>query len=121
MLHVASHPVFRRDGAQLHCEVSITFAQAALGTTIRVPLIGNGEETLDVEPGIQSGTMLRLRGKGLPALDRSGRGDLNVTIRVETPRNLSAEQRELLQKLAEIDGVSAPERGIFDRVKDIFS
>ena len=121
VLHVAEHPVFRRDGAQLHCEVPISFAQAALGTTVRVPLIGGGEEELEVEAGTQSGTVLRLRGKGLPALDRSGRGDLHIAIRVHTPRGLSAEQRHLLEKLAALDGVETAERGLFDRVKDIFN
>jgi molecular chaperone DnaJ len=121
VLHVAPHPVFRRDGAQLLCEIPITFAQAALGTAVRVPLIGGGEEELDVAAGTQSGSILRLRGKGLPALDRNGRGDLHVTIRVETPRRVSAEQRELLEKLAELDGKETAERGIFERVKDIFN
>ena len=121
VLHIDEHPIFRRDGPQLYCDVPISFAQAALGTTIRVPLIGGGEEELDVEPGTQSGTVLRLRAKGLPALDRSGRGDLHVTIRVATPRSLSAEQRQLLEKLAELDGVETAERGLFDRVKDIFN
>jgi molecular chaperone DnaJ len=101
--------------------VPITFAQAALGTAVRVPLVGGGEEELDIDPGTQSGTVLRLRGKGLPALDRNGRGDLHVTIRVETPRRISAEQRELLEKLAELDGKETAERGIFERVKDIFN
>ena len=121
VLRVAPHPVFQRDGAQLHCEAPITFAQAALGTTVRVPLVGGGEEELEVDAGTQSGTVLRLRGKGLPALDRTGRGDLHVSIRVQTPRSLSAEQRELLTKLAELDGLETPERGIFERVKDIFN
>ncbi len=121
VLHVAPHPVFQRDGAQLHCEVAITFAQAALGTIVRVPLVGGGEDELEVIPGTQSGTVMRLRGKGLPALDRHGRGDLNVSIRVETPRSLSSEQRELFGKLAELDGLETPERGIFERVKDIFN
>jgi molecular chaperone DnaJ len=121
VLQVAPHPVFRREGAQLHCEAPITFAQAALGTVVRVPLVGGGEEELDVEAGTQSGTVLRLRGKGFPALDRNGRGDLHVTIRVETPRRISTEQRELLEKLAELDGKETAERGIFERVKDIFN
>ena len=121
VLRVAPHPVFHREGAQLHCEVPVTFSQAALGTVVRVPLIGGGEEDLDIEAGTQSGTVLRLRGKGLPALDRNGRGDLHVTIRVETPRRVSAEQRELLQRLAELDGKETGERGIFERVKDIFN
>ncbi len=121
VLHVAEHEVFRRDGVQLHCERAISFAQAALGTTVRVPLIGGGEEDLDIEAGTQSGTVLRLRGKGFPALDHNGRGDLHVTIRVHTPRNVSPEQRQLIEKLAELDGVETAERGLFDRVKDIFS
>ncbi len=121
VLHVAPHPVFHRDGAQLHCDVPITFAQAALGTTVRVPLVGGGEQELDVDAGTQSGTVLRVRGKGLPSLDRSGRGDLHVTIRVVTPTHLTADQRELITKLADLDGVSTSERGLFDRVKDIFN
>lgn len=121
VLHVAPHAVFHRDGAQLHCDVTISFAQAALGTSVRVPLIGGGEEELDVEAGTQSGTVLRLRGRGLPSLDRSGKGDLHVTIRVKTPKSVSAEQRELLLKLAELDGDETSERGLFDRVKDIFN
>ena len=121
VLHVAEHPVFQRDGAQLLCEIPISFAQAALGTSVRVPMIGGSEEEIEIEAGTQSGTVLRLRGKGLPALDRSGRGDLHVTIRVQTPRALSSEQRQLLERLAELDGVETAERGLFDRVKDIFN
>jgi molecular chaperone DnaJ len=121
VLHVAGHPVFHRDGPQLHCTLAVTFAQAALGTVVRVPLIGGGEDELEVAAGTQSGTVLKLRGKGLPALDRHGKGDLHVTIRVETPRSLSAEQRQLLERLAELDGVETADRGLFDRVKDIFN
>jgi molecular chaperone DnaJ len=121
VLHVAAHPVFHREGAQLHCEIPISFAEAALGTVVRVPLVGGGEHELEVAAGTQSGTVLRLRGKGLPALDRSGRGDLHVTIQVRTPKSLTAEQRQLLEKLAELDGVETAERGLFDRVKDIFN
>jgi molecular chaperone DnaJ len=121
VLHVAPHPVFRREGAHLYLDVPVSFAQAALGTVVRVPMIGGAEEELEVQPGTQSGTVLRLRGKGLPALDRNGRGDLHVTVRVETPRSLSSEQREIFNKLAELDGVATSERGIFDRVKDIFN
>jgi molecular chaperone DnaJ len=121
VLHVAPHAVFHRDGAHLHCDVTVSFAQAALGTSVRVPLIGGGEEELDVEAGTQSGTVFKLRGRGLPSLDRSGKGDLHVTIRVKTPRSLSPEQRELLEKLALLDGDETAERGLFDRVKDIFN
>jgi molecular chaperone DnaJ len=121
VLHVKDHPVFHRDGAQLHCDLSISPSQAALGTMVRVPLLGGGEEEIEIEPGTQSGTVVRLRAKGLPALDRSGRGDLHVSIQVATPRRLSPEQRALYEQLAELDGVETSERGLFDRVKDIFN
>ena len=121
VLHVAPHPVFHRDGAQLHCEVPISFAEAALGTVVRVPLVGGGEHELEIDAGTQSGTVVRLRGKGLPALDRSGRGDLHVTVQVRTPKSLTAEQRQLLEQLGELDGSEPAERGLFDRVKDIFN
>ncbi len=121
VLHVAAHPVFRREGAHLYCDAPVSFSQAALGTTIQVPLIGGATEEVEVDAGTQSGTVLRLRGKGLPSLDRGGRGDLHVTIRVETPRRLTAEQRQLLERLAELDGDETAERGLFDRVKDIFN
>jgi molecular chaperone DnaJ len=121
VLHVKDHPIFTRDGAELHCELTISPAQAALGTQVRVPLLAGGDEEIEIEPGTQSGTVVRLRGKGLPALDRSGRGDLHVGIRVATPSRLTPEQRELYEKLAELDGVETPERGLFDRVKDIFN
>ncbi|HEX4823179.1 MAG TPA: molecular chaperone DnaJ [Candidatus Polarisedimenticolaceae bacterium] len=120
LLHVADHPVFTREGPQLHMEVSITMAQAALGTTLAVPLLAGGNQEVELDPGTQSGTVVRLRGKGLPALDRSARGDLHVHVRVVTPERLTPEQRELYEKLAVLDGVDAPGRGLFERVKDIF-
>ena len=121
VLQVKEHEVFRRDGAQLLCEIPISFAQAALGARVSIPLLGGGTEGLAVEPGVQSGTVVRLRGKGLPALDRSGRGDLHVTILVTTPRHLTAEQRAAFERLAEIEGDPTSERGLFERVKDIFN
>jgi molecular chaperone DnaJ len=121
VLHVKEHPVFRREGAQLHVDLTVSAAQAALGTTVNVPLLAGGSQELDIEPGTQSGTVARLRGKGLPSLERSGRGDLHVTIRVAVPTRLTPEQRELYEKLAALDGLETPERGLFDRVKDIFN
>ena len=66
VLHVAPHPVFRRDGAELHCEIPISFAEAALGTVVRVPLVGGGEHDLEVAAGTQSGTVLQAPGQGTP-------------------------------------------------------
>lgn len=121
VIHVGAHPLFRREGAQLHYDLTISFAQAALGTTARIPKLGGGEDDLEIEAGTQSGTVLRMRGRGFPALDRSGRGDLHVAVQVRTPRRLSAEQRALLEKLAELEGEETAERGLIDRVKDIFN
>ena len=121
VLHVKEHPVFRREGAQLHVDLTVSAAQAALGTTVSVPLLAGGSQELEIDAGTQSGTVVRLRGKGLPSLERSGRGDLHVTIHVAVPTRLTPEQRELYEKLAALDGLEAPERGLFDRVKDIFN
>lgn len=121
MLHVKDHEVFRRDGVHLHVEIPISPAQAALGTTVRVPLLHGAHQDVDVEAGVQSGAVVRLRGKGLPSLERGGKGDLLVTLAVRTPRRLSAEQRALYEKLATLDGDETSERGLIDRVKDIFN
>ncbi len=118
-LHVQEHAVFQRDGDDLHCEVPLTFAQAALGTKLRVPTL-DGEESLDVPSGTQTGAQFRLAGRGVTHLERGGRGDLVASVVVRTPRRMSARQRELMEELARIEGVEPAERGLFDRVKEIF-
>jgi molecular chaperone DnaJ len=120
LIHVREHPVFRREGQDLHCGLEITFSQAALGAIRAVPTI-DGEHTLTIPAGTQSGTRFRLKGKGVPALDGRGRGDHYVAVHVRTPEGLDAEQRELFERLSEIEGEPVPDRGLFDRVKDIFS
>jgi len=101
--------------------IPISFTQAALGTEIRVPTL-ESEHTLKVPEGVQSGTTLRIRGKGVPVLNGHGKGDLFVELRVQTPTKLNKRQRELLQ---ELDGSSRIEnkpqrRTVMDKVKDIF-
>jgi molecular chaperone DnaJ len=120
VLSIAEHDVFRREGTSLHLDLWLSPAQAALGTTVTVPLLGGGNEELEIDAGTQPGTVVKIRGKGLPAVDRRGRGDLLVTVRLRVPRRLDAEQRALYEKLAELDGDETSERGLFDRVKDIF-
>jgi molecular chaperone DnaJ len=120
VLHVRAHPVFVRDGLNLHCEVPVSFATAALGSSVSVPTL-DGERTLEVPGGTQSGASFRLKGDGVPAVDGRGRGDQYVTIRVRTPKRLSKEQRELFQRLAEIEEAEPEEPGLFDRVKKIFN
>lgn len=120
VLQVREHPFFRREDRDIHCEMSISFAQAALGAELKVPTL-DGDVDLEIPPGTQSGTPFRLKERGAPALTGGGKGDQYVTVRVKTPTRLSPEQRKLLEQLAEHDGDEASGRGLFDRVKDIFS
>jgi molecular chaperone DnaJ len=121
VLHVKEHPFFEREGNDLHCVIPVSFTQAALGAEIPVPTL-EGEYTLKVPEGTQSGTTLRIRGKGVPVLNGRGKGDLFVEVRVQTPSKLSKRQRELLQ---ELDGITQVEnkpqrRTLLGKVKDIF-
>jgi molecular chaperone DnaJ len=121
VLHVKQHPFFEREGRDLFCSVPISFTQASLGTEITVPTL-EGEHKLKIPEGTQTGTVHRLRGKGVPSLKGGGKGDLHVQLRVETPRKLTKRQRELLEELGTTFAVeNKPEpRGLFEKVKDIF-
>jgi molecular chaperone DnaJ len=92
---------FRRDGTTILCEVPVSFTQAALGDTVRVPTI-TGEAELKVPAGTQTGSQFRLRGMGMPDLRGYGTGDQIVKIVVETPKKLSKRQKELLKEFQEI-------------------
>ena len=100
---VRPHEIFRRDGTSVLCEAPITFAQAALGAELEIPTI-DGKVKYDIPEGTQSGTVFRLKGKGIPSINGRGRGDQYVTVYIETPRNLSKEQKEALRKFAETMG-----------------
>ena len=121
VLHVKEHPFFEREGNDLHCVVPISFTQAALGADITVPTL-EGEHVLKVPEGTQSGTTLRIRGKGVPVLNSRSKGDLYVEVRVQTPAKLSKRQKELLQELeGTIRVENKPERRtLLGKVKDIF-
>lgn len=99
IFEVQEHDVFQREGNDLYCTVPISFPQAALGATIMAPLI-DGKEELKVPEGTQSGHQFTLRHQGVPDVHGRGKGDLYVTLQVETPRKLSAEQRELMKQFA---------------------
>ena len=121
VLHVKEHSFFEREGNDLYCVVPISFTQAALGTEIIVPTL-EGEHTLKIPEGTQSGTTLRIRNKGVPVLNGHGKGDLFVEVRVQTPSKLTKRQRELLQ---ELDGITHVEnkpqrRTLLGKMKDIF-
>jgi molecular chaperone DnaJ len=121
VLHVKEHSFFEREGNDLYCVMPISFTQATLGTEIVVPTL-EGEHTLKIPEGTQSGTTLRIRGKGVPVLNGHGKGDLFVEVRLQTPSKLTKRQRELLQ---ELDGITRVEnkpqrRTLLGKVKDIF-
>ncbi len=121
VLHVKEHPFFEREGNDLHCVVPISFSQAALGTEIKVPTL-EGEHTLKIPEGTQSGTAFRIRNKGVPVLEGRGKGDLYVEVRVQTPARISRRQRELLQELdTTLQVENRPQsRSLLGKMKDIF-
>ena len=100
---VKPHELFRRDGTNVFCEAPITFTQAVLGAELEIPTI-DGKVKYTIPEGTQTGTVFRLRGKGIPVLNGRGRGDQYVTVTIETPRNLNKEQKEALKKFAETLG-----------------
>jgi molecular chaperone DnaJ len=121
VLSIKEHPFFERDGPALHCQVPISFAQAALGDEIEVPSM-EGKVMLKVPEGTQTGKILRLRGKGLPSLRSSQRGDQLLHIFVETPAKLTKRQRELLTEFAQEGGdeVSPVTKSFLDKLRDLF-
>jgi molecular chaperone DnaJ len=118
VINVEAHPYLVRDGFDLHYELPINFAQAALGATVKIPTLDNKEEMLEIPAGTQTGRTFTKRGLGIPRLQRSGRGDMLITVRVVTPTNLSPEQKELLRALGKTFGDSAgdQQKGFFDRI-----
>jgi molecular chaperone DnaJ len=121
VITIKSHPLFEREGADVHCQVPISVVQATLGDEIEVPTL-EGKVKLKVPEGTQTGKVLRLRGKGLPTIRTANRGDQLIHIFVEIPTKLSKRQRELLQEFADEGGeeVSPVTRGFLDKLKDLF-
>ncbi|GAB4542362.1 MAG: molecular chaperone DnaJ [Anaerolineae bacterium] len=121
VLHVRPHRFFRRLDHNLHLELAINIAQAALGDEVEVPTVDGKMEKLTIPAGIQTGETIRMRGKGVPYLHREGRGDQIVAIQVLTPTNLTETQRQLLMELGKtLDKEVVPqrERSFFDRVRE---
>ena len=120
-IRVRPHKVFRRENENVYCDIPISFAQAALGDEITVPTL-DGKVKQSIPEGTQSGTVFRLRGKGIPRLNNRGRGDQYVKVVVEVPRKLSAEQKELLRKFDQLGGGGTGQgnKSIIDKVKDAF-
>jgi molecular chaperone DnaJ len=122
-ISVQPHPLFHREGSQLHCEVPIKMSTAALGGSIEVPTIDGIKAKVNIPAGTQSGTKFRLKGKGMSVLRSKSRGDMIIHANVEIPQNLTRKQKELLEAFdAEGDANSHPQSsGFFERIKDFFS
>jgi len=125
---VQEHAFFQRDGNDLLCQIPVNFTTLALGGEIKVPLVNGEKESLKVPEGTTTGALFRLRGKGIADVSGRGRGDLLVTVQAITPRKLTRDQKKLLEQLAatlppqafEPTPRDSDERGLFDKVKDIF-
>jgi len=129
VVDVHPHEFFERDGNDLHCVVPVNFTTLALGGEVVVPALLEGQESVSVPTGTQSGTTFRLRAKGMPDVSGRGRGDLLVTVQGTVPKKLTKEQRAAMEQLARLlpadkfepkkqDGDD--EKGLFEKVKDIF-
>jgi molecular chaperone DnaJ len=128
VVHVQDHPYLERDGNDLHCEVPVNFPTLVLGGEIQVPLL-EGDEPYKIPEGTQTGTTFRFRGRGMPDVSGRGRGDFLVTVKLVTPKKLTRDQRKLIEQLATswpsekfepTPTSEQDEKGLFDRVKDIF-
>jgi len=119
---VKKHPFFERRRNDLICQVPISFAQATLGAEVQVPTL-EGPDRLAVPRGTQSGEILRIKGRGMPDISGRGRGDELVEVVVETPRNLTPRQEELLREFAEIEHtqVSPRRKSFFEKLRDYFT
>jgi len=121
-LSVAEHPIFQRDGHDLHCRAPVSFITAAMGGSIEVPTLDGGRSKVTIPEGTQPGRQFRLKGKGMPVLRSAQRGDLYVELAVETPVRLTRRQKELLREFeAESQAGTHPEaEGFLARLKDFW-
>lgn len=122
VIHIREHAVFSRDGDNLFCEIPVPFATAALGGELDVPTL-DGKASVKIPAGTQNGTILKLRGKGLPRLHGGGQGQLLVRIAVEVPTKLTTEQRHKLEEFARScgDHNTPITKSFFERAKEFFS
>lgn len=119
VIRLAEHERFERQGSNLYASLPLTFGQAALGADVFVATI-EGEEKIKIPSGTQTGTIFRIKGKGMPVLGGRGHGDLFVSVSVVTPTSLTREQRKLLEQLAMVENKDLEDKGLVDKVRDIF-
>lgn len=126
VISVRPHPIFVRDGYDVHCEIPITYTQAVLGDEITVPTI-DGKVKYTIAEGTQTGTVFRLKGKGVKKLRRSDRGDQYVKVNIEVPKNLNKKQKEALKNYEKTMSESSTDKhytksqSFFDKLKEIFN
>lgn len=120
-VRVRNHDLFERDGYDVHCDIPITYTQAVLGDKITVPTI-DGSVSYNISEGTQTGTVFRLRGKGIKHINRNDRGDQYVKIYVEVPKNLSKKQKDLLKQFEDslTEKNYAKRQSFFDKIKETF-
>ncbi len=119
LIDVEEHPLFERDGDDLHCEIPVSFTLVALGGEVDVPTL-SGTVSLKVPAGTQSGKVFRMRGQGMPSLHGYGKGNLLVHLQVETPRKLTGRQKELLEEFEGEDDDTPRRKSFLDKVRDLF-
>jgi molecular chaperone DnaJ len=119
VISVKEHEQFERQGSNLYSSIPVSFAQAALGSEVTVETL-EGQQQLKVPAGTQTGTVFRLKGHGMPVLGGRGKGDLFVAVTVVTPKTLTRDQRRLLEQLAEVEDRDLEDKGLMDKVRNIF-
>lgn len=121
-LSIAPHQFFQRDGADIFCRVPIAMTTAALGGQIEVPTVEGGRSRVKVPEGTQAGRQFRLKGKGMPVLRSKSKGDMYIQVEVETPKNLTRKQKDILKEFedASSDATNPESSGFFARVKEFF-
>ncbi len=121
-LSIAQHEFFQRDGADVFCRVPISMVTATLGGQIDVPTLDGQATRVKVPEGTETGKQFRLKGKGMPVLRAKMTGDMYIQVEVETPKNLSKRQRELLEEFEKESskGTSPDSHGFFARMKEFF-
>ena len=120
VIQEVEHSFFKRNGADLLCEVPVTFVQLALGRKgLEIPTL-RGKAALEIPAGTQNGKLFRLRGQGLPQIDGRGRGDLLVRVFIEVPKSLSTRQKEILEEFAKIEEQRSGSKSFFERIRNTF-
>lgn len=121
-IHIEPHPIFKRQGDDILCEVPITFAQAALGCTVDVPTIAGNIIQVKIPKGTQNNEVIPIRGEGFPNVHRYGKGNLLIQVIVEVPAKMTARQEELLREFSELEkkNVSPRQKKFFEKMKNLF-